>query len=109
MFNDRCVLFFGVRVELSETEVELCELRMHPLMIKARDESLQNYWSNFDLPGEKYFLFVGKLIGIVGREDDSEVRVSPDVLNGIITFTTAKLSKAGIEGEPALFMQRQPT
>jgi hypothetical protein len=108
MSNDRSILFFGIRVELTEIELDLCEMRMHPLMIEARSEALQTYYGNFAQPDERYFLFVGKLLGIVGREDEDVIRLTPDHFSGIVAFVTAKLAKSGIHGEPALFMQREP-
>jgi hypothetical protein len=105
MTKDRAILFFGIRVELSELEVELCEMGMHPLMIEARKVGLQSYYSNVASPDEQYFLFIGKLLGIVGRENEDVIRTTPDYLNGIATLVTTKLAISGIHGEPTLFMQ----
>jgi hypothetical protein len=108
MSSERCIAFFGVRVELEEVDIELCEMRMHPLLIAARGGGLDHYWANFGSPGEKYYLFIGKLIGILGVESEMELRISADELNAIATFTSVKLVKSGVQGSPSFFLQWEP-
>jgi hypothetical protein len=108
MSSDRCIVFIGVRREISEEEIDLCESDTHPIMDACKREGLQVYWFNADSSGERFLLLVGKLIGILGRENSNEVSVSADQVAALITFVHVKLMKAGIEGSPMLSIQLEP-
>lgn len=77
-------------------------------MRSARDVGLKTYWGNFGEPEERYFLFVGSLIGQLGPENSLEVRLeSPDV-GKVMESTKEKLKSAGLKGEAALHLQWMP-
>ncbi len=78
MVAEMCVVIYGVRIELTEAEIESCETRQHPLIVSSRLAGLQHYWSNFGLPGERFLLFVGFQMAIMGLENSLRVEYSDD-------------------------------
>src|SRR5262245_1814947 len=100
-----CVAFFGVRYDIAEDELELLETRSHPKLVAARKGGLESYWGNFDAPSERFFLFVGFKLGILGDEDQSEVRFDADQLANVVVSTKDKLNRASFDGTPALYVQ----
>jgi hypothetical protein len=102
------IAFYGVRFRPSEAEIGALEDRSHAAVLAARKAGLQYYWGNFGMPGESYFLFVGKLLGKLGDEDGSELRFDPERLSEIAAEVSGKLSMAGFPERPALLLQFQP-
>jgi len=108
MSSSACVIFFGVRYEPSDDELEALEARSHPLMTAAREAGLKHYWANFGPREEKYFLFLGTQIGIFGPENLVESATSADALKSTVDATSEKLTKAAIPGVPNLWVQWLP-
>jgi hypothetical protein len=102
------IIFFGIRLEPSEDEIERLEDRSHPAILSARKAGLQYYWGNFGAPGESYLLFIGKLLGKLGVEDASELRFGTEQLSQIASEVSSKLSSAGFAEVPVLLSQFQP-
>jgi hypothetical protein len=102
MSADACVVYFGLRFEVTSGEVEALELRRDPRQVAARGAGLTTYWGNFGGPAEHYVLLVGTKIAIVGPENEASARHSADDLAAIIAVTTSHLREAGLEGEPCL-------
>jgi hypothetical protein len=102
------IAFYGIRLNLGEDEIEALEDRSHPALLSARKVGLQHYWGNFGAPGESYLLFVGKLLGKLGVEDASELRVDAAQLGQIAAEVSSKLSSEGFSELPALLLQYQP-
>jgi hypothetical protein len=78
------------------------------LIQKARAHGLQFYAGNFAEPDEKYFLFVGKKLGVIGAENASELIVPDDTLQALISDTKQRLADGGIGGAPQLYVQWMP-
>ncbi len=108
MSAESTLVFFGIRFDVLPDEIEMLETNNHPHIRKAREFGLNYYGGNFAEPGEKYFLFIGTKLGVVGAENTAEVRVAPDDLGTIVNETKAKLRRAGFETEPAFFVQWMP-
>jgi hypothetical protein len=105
---DTAVVFFGVRLEVGEFEIELLENRSHSAVLNAKKEGLQHYWGNFGGPGERYYLFVGKSLARLGVEDSSEVSINAREFDQIATDVSNRLSRAGFSEVPLLYLQFQP-
>jgi hypothetical protein len=103
--SDVCVVYYGVRVELGEQDIEPCENRTHRLQIAARKVGLRNYWGNFAGPAERYLLFLGTELGLLGVENSKEIRVDNDRLMQLMADTSRKLVEAGVDEVPALLFQ----
>jgi hypothetical protein len=102
------LFFYGLRFDVAERELELLENRTHPAIQAVRNVGLQHYWGNFAEPGEKYLLFVGANLGIVGLENSQERRIEDAELNRCIQETQQKLKQTGLSGTPALHVQWMP-
>jgi hypothetical protein len=108
MSANACIVFFGLRFEVSQGEIEALELRSDTRMQAARKAGLKHYWSNFGLPGERYVLFIGAQLGVLGPENSAEVILSLPDLQSVCDSTRDKLAGAGLIGEPSLFLQWRP-
>jgi len=98
-------VFYGLRYEVSDDEIEGLEMRSDPRMQAARKAGLKHYWANFGAPGERYLLFVGANLGVLGPENSLEVVLRTTELQAIIESTKAKLQAADLAGEPSLHVQ----
>jgi hypothetical protein len=108
MSSDTFIAYFGVRFEISPDEIEGIELRSDPRVLAARKAGLKYYWGNFGGLQEKHALLVGSQIGILGPENSSEVRLSPNEAQASFDETTTKLKDAGFSEAPALYLMWQP-
>jgi hypothetical protein len=102
------IAFFGLRLSVGEDEIESLEMRSHRIIQESRKIGLQHYWGNFGLPGETYFLFVGRLVAKIGPEDSSEVRVTELQLAEMASLVTSKLLEIGLTDPPSFILQFQP-
>ncbi len=108
MSASACVVFYGVRFEVSPEEIEALELRSDPRMLAARKAGLKHYWASFGAPSERYLLFVGANLGILGPENSPEVILREAELQGVFNATKTKLEAAELSGEPTLYVQWLP-
>lgn len=105
MSANGCVVFYGLRFEVWDNEIEGLENRSDPRMLAARKAGLKHYWANFGASGERYMLFVGANIGVLGPENNSEVVLRAPELQAVIESTKGRLRSARLEGEPSLHIQ----
>ena len=105
---DTTIVFFGIRLEVDDGDLDDLESRSHPMQIAAARVGLESYWGNFAAPNERYFLFVGKLLGKLGIEDRTEIQVNTNDFTNTATDVAAKLSDAGISQPPLLHLAYQP-
>ena len=105
MSSTACVVFYGIRYEVPAGQTEPLELRTDARMQAARKAGLNYYWGNFGLPGERYLLFVGANLGILGPENSMEVNFRLPDLHAILESTREKIEAAGLAGEPSLHLQ----
>lgn len=103
-----CVVFYGLRFEVSSEEVEALESRSDKRLQNARRIGLKQYWGNFGLPGEKWLLFIGAHLGTFGLESQLEAQFGSDILLKVMNDTNAKLITAGFQEEPKILIQWQP-
>ena len=108
MSADACIAYYGLRYEVAPNEIEALERRSDPRMVAAREVDLKSFWANFAAPDMRYFLFVGTELGVLGPEGQSEVRIGHLDFRTVMESTTSKLRTAGLDGEPALYLQWYP-
>ncbi len=100
----------GVRHPLTEAEGEAFDKRTDERVKLCRRFKL-DYWLGTFAKGddsERDFLWIGKMIARIGYQDSYEVKVTPANLVDLISDTTMKLRQAGIQEEPALWIQFDP-
>lgn len=103
-----CLVFYGVRIKVRDDEIEQLETRSHQLLALARTNKLETYWGNFGRDEQKYFLLIGKRIGIVGTEEQMELQLSvPDLLE-LSELVNSRLKTASLKDVPQLFSMWQP-
>lgn len=102
------IVFYGIRLNVAEDEIESLEERSHTAVVVARKAGLDHYWGNFDAPGERYYLFLGKLFGKLGEEDSKEALVTSADFSNTAADVDDRLSKAGFSQTPSLYLQFQP-
>jgi len=98
------LVFFGLRFDLSEEEVESADIRKHPLVAQAGSAGLEHYMANFGGSESLYYLFIGKKIGLTGAENAVEIMVPSDQLAFIVEETQKKLQNANLDGSPTLYV-----
>jgi hypothetical protein len=108
MSAESTIIFYGVRLELPEEEITSLEERSHHLIVKARQNGLKFYWGNFAAKGNKYLLFIGDKLAVLGVENEREIQIAPADLNRRIQDTAMRLQKAQIDEQPMLYMAWQP-
>lgn len=74
-------------------------------MLAARKGGLQHNWGNFDAPGERLLLFVGRQLGVLGPENASEIVLSSERVVEMMRATEQALKLAGLPGNASLFLQ----
>lgn len=105
---DTTIVVYGIRREISENDVDSLETKSHPIQIDARRVGLDIYWGNFAFPMEKNLLFVGKIIGKIGIENNSDVCINTDNLLAIDIAISRAFQVAGIHDLPSLHIVYQP-
>ncbi|REK11205.1 MAG: hypothetical protein DWQ37_14840 [Planctomycetota bacterium] len=108
MSADACIVYFGLRFETADHEMEALESRTDPRIVAARDARLRHFWENFFVDGDRYLLFVGAQIAILGPENGLETQLTRAELETIMQETKVKLRAAGFQGEPKLYVQWYP-
>ncbi len=103
------VAFFGLRFKIDAAEdIAAREERRHLHQRYANQASLNHYWANFDAPGELYYSFLGRRLGIIGPENEREISVTADDFETIQRETKEKLRLLDLEIEPQLYLQLIP-
>jgi hypothetical protein len=102
------VVFYGIRIDIQETEIEALEDRSDYRLVAARKNGLSNYWGNFASSGEKWFLFIGASLGVFGLEGLSDAQFGKESLQDIMIETQKNLRQAGFAENPRLYIQYQP-
>lgn len=103
------LVFMGLRFQIEATdEIEELEIRTHSHQQMARQASLDHYWGNFGEPGEQWFSFIGKRLGVVGLEGESEISLANTDLEAIQRETQEKLRMIDLDGEARLYIQLMP-
>lgn len=108
MSTDTCVAYFGLRFEIETDEMEGIESRTDSRVVLARKTGLKYYWGNFGGLNERYLLFVGYEIGILGPENLQHVVLSVSEAEGAFESTRRKLEEGGFVDVPSIHMIWQP-
>lgn len=101
------VVFYGVRFVLAEDELPALEARSDPRLVSARKHGLKHYWGNFGGTAERWCLFLGAKMVILGPEDQSTWEMSGGSLLNLIEETNARLRAASVDGVPSLYVEWQ--
>ena len=99
------LFFYGVRYLAGPDDMALLEARKHPLMQKARSAKMDFYWGKFTGATEKYYLYIGTIMGIIGPENESEIIYNEVRLNEIVSKTKRDLLNVDISDTPQFFAQ----
>jgi hypothetical protein len=102
-----CVVYYGLRFEVSPGEVEGLESRTDPRILAARRAGLQFYWGDVAAPEERYVLFVGAPLGMVGPENELEIQLSTADFEALAASVRTNLVRGGFAGDPAIHLQWQ--
>jgi len=108
MSANTCIVYFGLRYEVTSGENEGLEERSDSRIVAARTAGLKHYWANFSEENPKYVLFVGAELGVLGPENALEVVRSHAEIQSLFDMTITKLKEAGLEGEASLHIQWEP-
>jgi len=103
MSSSACVVFYGLKYEIPPGSVtDLLEERRDPRMLAAKSARLDVYWGNFGGIDERYLLFIGKRLALLGPEDQPEIALSSDELQRLAVEVDQRLEDASFAGSPAL-------
>ena len=105
MSANACVAFYGLRFEVGSEEIEALENHSDARILAAKKVGLKSYWASFGAPDQRYRLFIGAKLGILGPEDESEIALALPQLKTIQESTEEALRTAGLTGEPSLYLQ----
>ena len=105
MSASACVAYVGIRYEIAEQEIELLESRNDPRQRAAKQAGLSSYWGNFGGSDERYLLFVGEEIAVLGVENLPRISVTSRQLADISESTEVALAKVHLSGDFALHLE----
>jgi hypothetical protein len=105
MSASACIVYVGIRYEVSDDEISALELRRDPRQRAAKQVGLNSYWGNFGGSEDRYLLLVGTEIAVLGPEDRSWSSVTIERLQDIVSGTEEALDEAGLEGPRGLHVE----
>ena len=105
---DCVTVFFGIELRFNEDQVEMLEQRTHPAFAAARRTRLDIYWDDYELPNGQCVLFVGRLLGKLGVENDLQLRLTPQEFGAISSQVPRQLAESGFQGDPLLLCRLCP-
>lgn len=105
MSTSACIVYVGIRYEVSADETPALERRTDPRQRAAKQVGLTSYWGNFGGSEDRYLLLVGTEIAVLGPEDRSWSSVTVERLKDIVSGTEEALDEAGLEGSPGLHVE----
>ena len=105
MSASACIVYVGIRYEVSPDEIEGLERRTDPRQRGAKQVGLNSYWGNFGGSEDRYLLLVGTEIAVLGAENVSWSSVTVERLKDIISGTGEALDEAGLEGPRGLHIE----
>ena len=108
MSANACVVYFGLRFDVPADGMEAIETRADPRIVVARKVGLKSYWGNFAAPDERYLLFIGAQVAVMGPENQSEVTLTLAEFEAVVASVRAKLEAAGLKGTPSFHIHWQP-
>lgn len=100
-----CIGYFGLRFEVQAHEIDQLEERSDPRQVAARQAGLTSYWANFGGEAERYVLFVGTQLAMLGPENDIAAALPIERLLSIASDTADRLRSARMVGEVGLHLE----
>lgn len=107
MSANACVAFYGLRFMILPDEIEDLEARTDPRQIAARKADLATYWGNFGGENDRYVLFVGTRIAVLGPEDAPASALPHERMLQLMSATVERLNFIGLVGDVGLYMEWQ--
>ena len=107
MSADGCVAYIGVRYEIEPAEIDALETRSDHRQLAAREAGLKSYWGNFGGIEERYVLFVGTELAVLGPEAKPCLSLTSGELQTTITQTGERLNRVGIDEAVGLHIEFQ--
>jgi hypothetical protein len=107
MSAEYVIVFFGVKVSITEPESDQLVKATHPHQSTARQFGLDTAFADCSAFESDYQLFIGKQLAVIGCEYDWSQAVGEIALLKAIETTKAALLKAGFNEKPALLLQFQ--
>ena len=108
MSAESSIAFYGIEVPIAEREIESFETRTHEILVSARRFGLGTYWGNFGTIDDNYVVFVGKLLGVVGAENENQMQIDIESLVEVSVKVKEQLKNAGLDGLPKVHFVWQP-
>ncbi|MBT2243597.1 hypothetical protein JQK15_08595 [Sphingobium sp. BHU LFT2] len=105
MSSAACVAFCGLRYEVTAAEVDQLERNTDPRQILSKQVGLSSYWGNFGGQADRFVLFVGKKLTVLGPENDMAAAFTAERLLTITSDTAKRLKEADLRGEIGLFLE----
>ncbi|MCL4672271.1 MAG: hypothetical protein KJZ64_04920 [Sphingomonadaceae bacterium] len=105
MSASACVVYFGVRYDVSEDEISSLEFGTDPRQRAAKQGGLECYWTNFGGLEERYVLLIGKKIAVLGPEDALSFSIPMERLQDIANRTASRLDEADLRGPRSLHVE----
>lgn len=99
---DTTVVFCGIKFEVGDEDLHELERKAHPMQVAARKLGIDCYLGKLAPSSDKYFLFIGKLLGKLGVEDQMGIQISPHEFARIVANVSEKLNEAEIIGTVSL-------
>ena len=98
MSSEACLVFYGVKTQLSESDVDSLERRVHPMMRKAKEHSLDFYWTYDSNKSDCIFAYTGRRIGVIGPENVLSMRLTDAEVRTMIEDVSRRIEGAAISG-----------
>lgn len=110
MSADLTLVFYGVRHEVDEAEIDGLEARTDPRQVLARRHRLHSWWGPLATPdGESvHYVFIGEKLGTIGYEGSSEISLDAERIAELAAVVDSRLRRAGFQETPRLYVQFGP-
>ena len=105
MSSSCCVAYIGLQFDIQISELESLESKSDARQVAAKSVGLETYWANFGGSEERYVLFVGSKLAVLGPEDSLSVQVSSERLLAIFSDTAARLKSIGMSAPVTLNLE----
>lgn len=107
MSASTCVAFYGLRFTILPDEIDDIEARTDPRQIAARKAGLATYWGNFGGENDRYVMFVGTRIAVLGQENEPASALPSERLRQVMSDTSERLHFVGLVGDVGLYLEWQ--
>lgn len=105
MSSDCCVAYIGLRFDIQISELDALESKRDARQIAAKSAGLETYWANFGGIEDRYVLFVGSRVAVLGPEDTPNLQISSERLLAMLSDTSARLKSVGMTAPVTLNLE----